>query len=96
MADEKKPAKPQPKASPGGKPPQGAARPKGGGKGAPAAAPEAAPARRAAISGEIPPRLRERFRTAAIPALMKERGYDNPFQVPRLEKIVINMGLREG
>jgi large subunit ribosomal protein L5 len=26
---------------------------------------------------------------------MKERGYRNPFQVPRLEKIVINMGLGE-
>ena len=27
---------------------------------------------------------------------MKERGYTNPFQVPRLEKIVINMGVGEG
>src|SRR5437660_5304276 len=38
----------------------------------------------------------DRFRTAVIPALMKERGYTNPFQVPRLEKIVINMGVGEG
>jgi large subunit ribosomal protein L5 len=27
---------------------------------------------------------------------MKERGYTNPFQVPRLEKIVISMGVGEG
>ena len=28
--------------------------------------------------------------------MMKERGYTNPFQVPRLQKIVINMGVGEG
>ncbi|HET8576028.1 MAG TPA: 50S ribosomal protein L5 [Methylomirabilota bacterium] len=44
----------------------------------------------------MPPRLRERFRSAVVPALMKERGYTNPFEVPRLEKIVINMGVGEG
>jgi large subunit ribosomal protein L5 len=31
-----------------------------------------------------------------IAAMMKERGYTNPFQVPRLEKVVINMGVGEG
>jgi len=31
-----------------------------------------------------------------IQAVMKERGYTNPFQVPRLEKVVINMGVGEG
>jgi len=31
-----------------------------------------------------------------VPALMKERSYTNPFAVPRLEKIVINMGVGEG
>ena len=40
--------------------------------------------------------MRDRFRTAVVPALMKERGYGNPFQVPRLEKVVINMGVGEG
>ncbi len=70
------------------------ARPKGG-KAAPAAEP-AAPAKRASVSGTTPPRMRERFRTAVVPALMKERGYHNPFQVPRLEKVVINMGVGEG
>jgi large subunit ribosomal protein L5 len=93
MADESKPSKP--KAPQGGKPAPGAKR--AGGKGGPAAAPAAAPvATRARVTGDVPPRLRDRFRTAVIPALMKERGYTNPFQVPRLEKIVINMGVGEG
>ena len=94
MADESKASKP--KAAPqGGKPAPGA-KPRGG-KGGAAAAPAAAPvATRARVTGDVPPRLRDRFRTAIIPALMKERGYTNPFQVPRLEKIVINMGVGEG
>ena len=72
-----------------------AARPKGGGKAAPAGEPQA-PAKRASVSGSTPPRMRERFRSAVVPAMMKERGYGNPFQVPRLEKVVINMGVGEG
>jgi large subunit ribosomal protein L5 len=73
---------------------QAPARPKGG-KAAPAAEP-GAPAKRASVSGTVPPRMRERFRTAVVPAMMKERGYGNPFQVPRLSKVVINMGVGEG
>ena len=64
-----------------------------GGKGAPAEAP-AAPAR-PRPTGSVPPRLRDHYRKVTIPALMKERGYKNPFEVPRLEKIVINMGVGE-
>lgn len=37
--------------------------------------------------------LKKEYRTRVIPFLMKEFGYDNPYQVPRLEKIVINSGL---
>jgi large subunit ribosomal protein L5 len=66
--------------------------PKKGGE--PAAAPAAKG--RAKGTGKVPPRLRDRFRSTVVPALMKERGYDNPFAVPRLEKIVINMGVGEG
>jgi len=96
MADPKKADKPQPKSPQGGKPQPAGGKPKGG-KGAPGAPAEpAAPAKRASVSGDVPPRLRDRFRTGVIPALMKERGYTNPFQVPRLEKIVINMGVGEG
>ena len=43
-----------------------------------------------------PPRLLERYRREIIPALMKRFGYKNLFQVPRLEKIVINMGVGQG
>ncbi len=40
-------------------------------------------------------RLKERYRSEIMPALMKEFGYRNPMQVPRLEKIVLNVGLGE-
>ncbi len=40
-------------------------------------------------------RLRERYRKDVIPHLMKEMGYSNVNQVPRLEKVVLNMGLGE-
>jgi large subunit ribosomal protein L5 len=41
------------------------------------------------------PRLREKFVKEIAPALQKELGYKNPMAVPRLHKIVINMGLGE-
>src|SRR5258705_2099242 len=72
-----------------------AARPKGAGKAAPGGEPQA-PGKRASVSWSTPTRMRERFRSAVVPAMMKERGYSNPFQVPRLEKVVINMGVGEG
>jgi len=40
-------------------------------------------------------RLQERYETSVRPALMQEFGYKNPMQVPRLEKIVVNMGVGE-
>lgn len=40
-------------------------------------------------------RLREQYRTEVVPALTGRFEYGNPMQVPRLEKIVINMGLGE-
>jgi large subunit ribosomal protein L5 len=41
------------------------------------------------------PRLRVRYQTEIAPALRKQFGYKNVMQVPRLQKIVINMGLGE-
>src|SRR3954467_15739701 len=38
-------------------------------------------------------RMKEKFRNETIPALMKEFSYKNVMQVPRLEKVVINMGV---
>ena len=43
----------------------------------------------------VVPRLRERFRREITPALMKQFGYKNVWQVPRPLKVVINMGLGE-
>jgi large subunit ribosomal protein L5 len=40
-------------------------------------------------------RLKEFYWQNVVPALRKELGYDNVMQVPRLEKIVVNMGLGE-
>jgi len=40
-------------------------------------------------------RLRERYRTEVAPALRRDFGYGNSFQVPRVEKIVVNVGLGE-
>jgi large subunit ribosomal protein L5 len=40
-------------------------------------------------------RLRERFTKEILPALMRELGYTNPMAVPRLQRIVLNMGLGE-
>jgi large subunit ribosomal protein L5 len=42
-----------------------------------------------------PPRLRQRYRTDIAPALREEFGYPNVMQVPRLVKIVVNMGVGE-
>ena len=39
------------------------------------------------------PRLKERYKTEIVPQLEKELGIDNINKVPRLEKIVVNMGV---
>jgi len=102
MADESKASKP--KATPqAGKPGQGGksapgGKPRTGKGGAAAPAPAAAPVAktRPKGTGDVPPRLKERFHGTVIAGLLKERGYTNPWQVPRLHKVVINMGVGEG
>lgn len=44
---------------------------------------------------QFAPRLRETYRGQVVPALMKEFGYGNLMQVPRLERIVLNVGMGE-
>ena len=39
------------------------------------------------------PRLKERYRGEILPALTKQFSYPNPMAVPRLEKIVLNIGV---
>ncbi len=41
------------------------------------------------------PRLKTRYREELLPALQQELGFTNPMRVPRLEKIVVNMGVGE-
>ena len=42
-----------------------------------------------------PPRLYAQFKNEIIPAMVREFGYSNPMQVPRLQKIVLNIGVGE-
>ena len=41
------------------------------------------------------PRLKVRYEQEVVPALMKEFGIDNVMAVPRIEKVVLNIGLGE-
>src|SRR5947209_6261213 len=41
----------------------------------------------------VSPRVLDKYRQQVVPALSKQFAYKNPLQVPRLAKIVINMGL---
>jgi large subunit ribosomal protein L5 len=41
------------------------------------------------------PRLKTRFRDEIVPELQRQLGLSNVMQVPRLEKIVVNMGVGE-
>jgi large subunit ribosomal protein L5 len=69
------------------------------------AAKEKAAAKKAAESGEkkprepeekVTPRLRTQFDQVIRKALIEQFGYKNPMQVPRVDKIVLNMGIGEG
>lgn len=41
------------------------------------------------------PRLKGKYREEVVPALMKEFSYKNVMQVPKVEKVVLNVGLGE-
>jgi len=62
------------------------------------AAVEAAPNQkpnRPKLNNEASARLRFRYQKEVLPALMKELGLENPMAAPKLEKVVINMGVGE-
>lgn len=44
---------------------------------------------------EYIPRMKRKYQEQAIAALMKEYQYGNPMEVPRLQKVTVNMGLGE-
>jgi large subunit ribosomal protein L5 len=99
MAKEDKPDKPEkpdkPKAP---APPKGGGKPSGqpqGKKGKQAAEPEKPASGRPKLNNPATARLRKRYVEQVRPALMKELNLDNPMAAPRLEKVVVNMGVGE-
>lgn len=82
----------------GGTKPQGGA-PKGKPQGKDAKARSAGPAAKAAPAKPRPkdykPRMKAHYETVVRAALTEKFKYKNPMQVPRLEKIVLNMGVGE-
>lgn len=67
-------------------------------KKAEAVAAEKAPKKKAATEQEMKPfsgapRLKEKYQSEVIPAMREKFGYENVNEVPRLEKVVLNMGL---
>ncbi len=90
MADKEKPAKAAGGAKEGA--PQKAKSPKGDKKAAAAKAP-AAPA--APRPKDYKPRMKAHYEKVVREALLKKFEYKNAMQVPRLEKIVLNMGVGE-
>lgn len=62
---------------------------------APAPAPVAAPVETGERTPVPTPRLREKYSQDIAPAMMKQFNYKNVMQVPRIEKVVVNMGLGE-
>ena len=49
----------------------------------------------AAVSARAIPRLLQFYRDNIVPSLISEFGYKNVMEVPRLEKVVVNIGLGE-
>jgi large subunit ribosomal protein L5 len=88
MADDKKPKgeqQPKPKGEKAGKGDKGSKRSRADSGSASAAVVSTSPG--------VAPRLHEKYKGEVIPALIKQFSYKNANQVPRLQKIVVNMGL---
>jgi large subunit ribosomal protein L5 len=76
--------------------PKSAAKPKAPAKKETKSAESAEPSGQKAAPEKIPtPRLRQRYREVAVPALMKEFNYKNQMQAPKLVKVVLNVGMGE-
>lgn len=44
----------------------------------------------------VVPRLKEKYRTEIVPAMLEQYGYKNVMQVPKVMKLTLNMGVGEG
>jgi large subunit ribosomal protein L5 len=72
------------------------ARAKKKGEGDAGGGPKEKPAKAAKPAGpKVPARVKETYTKEIVPRLMKERSYPNVMAVPRLRKIVVNMGVGE-
>ena len=60
-----------------------------------APAKKASPAEKETPAEKVPSRLYDFYRQECVPRMMQEFRYKSPMQVPKLEKIVVNMGLGE-
>ena len=47
------------------------------------------------VEAAPPPRLLETYRTEIVPTMMREFGFSSPMRVPRVEKVVLNIGVGE-
>ena len=74
---------------------EGEKKPKKGGREKKAPATIQAAQGKAKAKGDHPARLAEAYKANVVPQLMKDFGYKNPMEVPKMEKIVVNMGLGE-
>jgi large subunit ribosomal protein L5 len=95
MAEKEKPEK---GAKPAAAPAAGGAKPaKGGAKDAKgkAQAKPAAPREAKPRPADYKPRMKSHYEAVVRKALVEKFGYKNPMQVPRIEKIVLNMGVGE-
>ena len=54
------------------------------------------PAKKANMKSNYTPRLKAKYDKEISSLLVKEFGYKNKMQIPKLEKIVVNMGIKEG
>ncbi len=59
------------------------------------AAPPKAPVEQQALPADYVPRLRKHYDEVVRPQLIKQFGYENAMQVPKITKIVLNMGIGE-
>jgi ribosomal L5-like protein len=63
------------------------------GKGGEASAERAPTSKAVSTTEAVAPRFAVKYAKEVVPALTKQFGYTNPNQVPRLEKVILNMGL---
>jgi large subunit ribosomal protein L5 len=100
MADKKDDKAPKKDAAPAAKKPDAAAKKPEAGAKKPAKGDDKAAARKAEVQAEIlpkdyVPRLRKHYDEVVKPALVAKFGYKNVMEVPKITKIVLNMGIGE-